>query len=185
MISTTYIMWILVAFTLCIVLSSVRIVRYDVNSKDCPKDIKDAFFKKHPGAKWLSDMKESLDRVNNHIKNEIVVFLKERIKEEQIFKIVEMTTMLKLGQEILAMSYDTLSKISLRSADKYIRKHGVKAANEEFFGDYIETIYYTVFILEEMKSKIISKEEFRFSNELCDSLKRRAQDIRGELCSKK
>lgn len=184
MTSTIYIMWILAAFTLCIMMSSIRIVRYDVNSKDCPKEIKDVFYKKHPGAKWLFDMKESLDRVNNHIKNEFVVFLKEHIKEEQIFKIFEMTTMLKLGQEILAMSYDTLANISLRSADRYVRKHGVKAANEKFFGDYIENIYYTVFILEEMKSKIINKEEFRFPNELCDSLKRRAQDIRGELCSK-
>lgn len=184
MISTTYIMWILAAFTLCIMLSSIKIVRYDVNSKDCPKDIKDAFFKKHPGAKWLSDMKESLDRVNNHITNDVILFLKERIKEEQIFKIVEMTTMLKLGQEILAMSYDTLANISLRRADKYIKKHGVKAANEEFFGDYIENIYYTVFILEEMKSKIISKEEFKFPNELCVSFKERAKDIRGKLCSK-
>ena len=184
MTSTTYIIWIMVAFTMCFLLSSIRIARYDLNSKDCPQHIKDDFYKKHPGAKWMFDMKDSLDRVNNHIKNEVVVFLKERIKEEQIFKIVEMTTMLKLGQEILAMSYDTLAKISLRSADKYIRKHGVKAANEKFFGDYIENIYYTVFILEEMKSKIINKEEFRFPNELCDSLKRRAQDIRGELCSK-
>ncbi|MBQ2396643.1 MAG: hypothetical protein II304_06300 [Bacteroidales bacterium] len=184
MTSTLNLMLILAVFLIFILLSSTRIVRYDLNSKDCPQHIKDDFYKKHPGAKWLFDMKESLDRVNNHIKNEVVVFLKERIKEEQIFKIVEMTTMLKLGQEILAMSYDTLAKISLRSADKYIRKHGVKAANEKFFGDYIENIYYTVFILEEMKSKIINKEEFRFPNELCDSLKRRAQDIRGELCSK-
>ena len=84
MTSTTYIMWIMVAFTMCFLLSSIRIARYDVNSKDCPKDIKDAFFKKHPGAKWMFDMKESLDRVNNHIKNEVVVFLKERTKEERI-----------------------------------------------------------------------------------------------------
>ena len=184
MISTTNIMWILVAFTICFLLSSVRVVRYDVNSKDCPKDIKDAFFKKHPGAKWLFDMKESLDRVNSHMQNDIIVFLKERIKEESLFKIVEMTTTLKLGQEILTMSYDELSKITIRRADRFVKKHGVKAANEEFFGDYIENIYYIVFILDEMKSKIISKEEFRLPEELCDSIKERAKTIRGRLCSK-
>ena len=184
MTSTIYIMWIFAAFILCIMLSSIRIVRYDVNSKDCPKDIKDAFFKKHPGAKWLFDMKESLDRVNNYIRNDIALFLKERLKEEHILKIIEMTTTLKLGHEVLAMSYDELSKISIRKADKYVRKHGVKAANEKFFGDCIENIYYVVFILDEMKSKIVNKEEFRFSNELCDSIKNRARDIRGELCSK-
>ena len=184
MTSTTYLVWIMIAFTMCFLLSSVRITRYDVNSKDCPKDIKDAFFKKHPGAKWLSDMKESLDRVNNHIKNDIIVFLKDCLKKEHILKIIEMTTILKLGQETLAMSYDTLSKISIRKADKYIKKHGVKAANEEFFGDYIESIYYIVFILEEMKSKIKNNEEFKFSNELCVSFKERAKDIRSRLCSK-
>lgn len=183
MTSTTYIMWIMVAFTICILLSSVRMVKYDINSKDCPQQIKDAFFRKHPGAKWMFDMKASLDRVNNHIKNDIILFLKESIKEEPIFKIIEMTTTLKLGQEILSMSYDELSKISLRRADRFIKKHGIKAANEKFFGDYIENIYYVVFILEEMKSKIISKEEFRFPEELCDSIKERARNIRGKLCS--
>lgn len=184
MISTVNPMLILAVFLIFILLSSVKVVKYDVGSKECPKEIKDAFYKKHPGAKWLSDMKESLDRVNNHIKNDIILFLKDCLKKEHIFKIIEMTTMLKLGQEILAMSYDTLAKISLRKADKYVKKHGVKAANEKFFGDYIENIYYTVFILDEMKSKIKNNEEFKFSNELCDSLKERAQNIRGRLCSK-
>lgn len=183
MISTVNIMWIFVAFMICVLLSSVRITKYDINSKDCPQGVKDAFFKKHPGAKWIFDMKASLDRVNNHIKNDIIIFLKESIKEEPIFKIVEMTTMLKLGQEILSMSYDELSKITSRRADRFVKKHGVKAATEEFFGDYIENIYYVIFILDEMKSKIISKEEFRFPEELCDSIKERAKNIRGKLCS--
>lgn len=183
MISTVNPMLILAAFMICILLSSIRVVKYDVGSKDCPKEIKDAFYKKHPGAKWMSDMKDSLDRVNNHIKNDFIVFLKGCLKEEPIFKIIEMTTTLKLGQEVLAMSYDELSKLTLRKADRFIKRHGIKAANEKFFGDYIENIYYIVFILEEMKSKIVNKEEFRFTEELCDSIKERAKNIRGKLCS--
>lgn len=183
MISTVNPMLILAVFLIFILLSSVRVVKYDVGSKDCPKEIKDAFFKKHPGAKWMSDMKDSLDRVNNHIKNDFIVFLKGCLKEEPIFKIIEMTTTLKLGQEVLAMSYEELSKLTLRKADRFIKRHGIKAANEKFFGDYIENIYYVVFILEEMKSKIVNKEEFRFTEELCDSIKERAKNIRGKLCS--
>lgn len=183
MISTVNPMLILAVFLIFILLSSVRVVKYDVGSKDCPKEIKDAFYKKHPGAKWMSDMKDSLDRVNNHIKNDFIVFLKGCLKEEPIFKIIEMTTTLKLGQEVLAMSYEELSKLTLRKADRFIKRHGIKAANEKFFGDYIENIYYIVFILEEMKSKIVNKEEFRFTEELCDSVKERAKNIRGKLCS--
>lgn len=183
MISTINPMLILAVFLIFILMSSIRVVKYDVGSKDCPKEIKDAFFKKHPGAKWMSDMKDSLDRVNNHIKNDFIVFLKGCLKEEPIFKIIEMTTTLKLGQEVLAMSYDELSKLTLRKADRFIKRHGIKAANEKFFGDYIENIYYIVFILEEMKSKIVNKEEFRFTEELCDSIKERARNIRGKLCS--
>lgn len=183
MTSTINPMLILAVFLMFILLSSVRVIKYDVGSKDCPKEIKDAFYKKHPGAKWMSDMKDSLDRVNNHIKNDFIVFLKGCLKEEPIFKIIEMTTTLKLGQEVLAMSYDELSKLTLRKADRFIKRHGIKAANEKFFGDYIENIYYIVFILEEMKSKIVNKEEFRFTEELCDSIKERAKNIRGKLCS--
>lgn len=183
MISTINPMLILAVFLIFILMSSIRVVKYDVGSKDCPKEIKDAFFKKHPGAKWVSDMKDSLDRVNNHIKNDFIVFLKGCLKEEPIFKIIEMTTTLKLGQEVLAMSYDELSKLTLRKADRFIKRHGIKAANEKFFGDYIENIYYIVFILEEMKSKIVNKEEFRFTEELCDFIKERARNIRGKLCS--
>lgn len=175
--------WLFVFATLFWVATHIKVKRvmYNISSDDCPKEIKEAYFCKHPGAKWILDMEASFDRVNKHMKD-FASYLKdtEEVKERQISGLaaIKIITVLTMGQELLGSAYDKLVKISPRKADHIIRKYGTRAATEKYFGDFIEDFYYTAFILDEMRGKIERKEEFDFSKETCASCKERAHNIR-------
>ena len=175
--------WFFVFATLFWAATHIKIqkVRYNISSDDCPKEIKEAYFRKHPGAKWVLEMEASFDKVNKHMKD-FAHYLKdtEEIKEHKISGLaaIEIMTVLTMGQELLGSAYKKLVKISPRKADRIISKYGARAATEKYFGDFIEDFYYTVFVLDEMKGKIERKEEIDFSKETCASCKERAHNIR-------
>ena len=175
--------WFFVFATLFWVATHIKVkrVRYNISSDDCPKEMNEAYFCKHPGAKWVLEMEASFDRVNKHMKD-FAHYLKdnEELKEHKISGLAafEIMAVLTMGQELLGSAYSKLVKISLRKADRIISKYGAKAATEKYFGDFIEDFYYTAFVLDEMKGKIERKEEFDFSQETCASCKERAHNIR-------
>lgn len=175
--------WFFVFATILWVVTHTKIkkVQYNIASDDCPKEIKEAYFRKHPGARWILDLEASFDRVNKHMKD-FASYLKdiEEVKERQISGLaaIEIMTVLTMGQELLGSAYRELVKISPRKADRIIRKYGTRAATEKYFGDFIEDFYYTTFVLDEMKGKIERKEEFDFSKETCAACKERAHNIR-------
>lgn len=175
--------WAIVFAILFWVTTHIKIkkIQYNISSDDCPKEIKEAYFRKHPGAKWILDLEASFDRVNKHMKD-FASYLKdtEEVKERQISGLaaIEIMTVLTMGQELLGSAYRELVKISPRKADRIIRKYGTRAATEKYFGDFIEDFYYTTFVLDEMKGKIERKEEFDFSKETCAACKERAHNIR-------
>lgn len=175
--------WFFVFATLFWAATHIKIqrVNYNISSDECPKEIKEAYFRKHPGAKWVLDMEASFDKVNKHMKD-FAHYLKdnEDVKERKISGLaaIEIMTVLTMGQELLGSAYKKLVKMSPRRADRIIRKYGTRAATEKYFGDFIEDFYYTTFILDEMKEMIEKKEGFYFSKETCAACKERAHNIR-------
>lgn len=180
--------WFFVFATIFWAVTHIKIkkVQYNISSDDCPKEIKEAYFSKHPGAKWILDLEASFDRVNKHMKD-FASYLKdtEEVKERHISGLaaIEIMTVLTMGQELLGSAYRKLVKISPRKADRIIRKYGTRAATEKYFGDFIEDFYYTTFVLDEMKGKIERKEEFDFSKETCAACKERAHNIRAQYAA--
>lgn len=180
--------WFFVFATLFWAATHIKIqrVRYNISSDDCPKEIKEAYFRKHPGAKWVLEMEASFDKVNKHMKD-FAHYLKdtEEIKDHKISGLaaIEIMAVLTMGQELLESAYKKLVKISPRKADRIIYKYGAKAATEKYFGDFIEDFYYTVFVLDEMKEKIEKKETFDLSKEALASLKNRAHNIRAQYAA--
>ena len=174
---------VLVSATLLFIAAHIRIykVNYNISSNDCPKEIKEAYFRKHPGAKWLLDMKDSLDKVCKHMKD-FALYMKnnEELKERKISSLAAFEVMLVLssGETILRNAYKKLNSISVRKADHIIKKYGTNAATEKYFGGFIEDFYYTTFVLDEMKERIEKKEEIDLSHEVLTSCKERAHNIR-------
>ena len=175
--------WILVSAILLFVAAHIKVykVNYNISSNDCPKEIKEAYFQKHPGAKWLLDMKDSLEKVCKHMKD-FALYMKnnEELKERKISGLaaVEVMMVLSMGEQLLRNAYEKLYRISLRKADQIIKKYGTNAATEKYFGDLIEDFYYTTFVLDEMKERIEKKEEIDISHEALTSCKERAHNIR-------
>lgn len=85
---------------------------------------------------------------------------------------------LSSGETILRNAYKKLNSISVRKADRIIRKYGTNAATEKYFGSFIEDFYYTTFVIGEMKEIIEKKEEIDLSHEVLTSCKERAHNIR-------
>ena len=174
---------ILVSATLLFVAAHIKIykVKYNISSDDCPKDVKELYFRKHPGAKWILNMANSLDKVNKHMKD-FALYLKdtEEFKERKISSLVAFEVMLVLssGESILRNAYKKLDSISVRKADRIIRKYGINAATEKYFGSFIEDFYYTSFVIDEMKERLENKEEIDLSHEVLTSCKERAHNIR-------
>ena len=174
--------WIMVSATLLFVAAHIKIYKfkYNISSDECPKEIKEAYFRKHPGAKWILNMVASLDKVNKHMKD-FALYLKntEEIKERKISSLaVEVMLVLSSGKTILRNAYKKLNSISVRKADRIINKHGIKAVTEMYFGDYIEDFYYIAFIIDLFKDSIEKKKDFEISKETLVSCKERAHNIR-------
>lgn len=175
--------WIMVSATLLFVAAHIKIyrVKYNISSDDCPEKIKELYFRKHPGAKWIFDMVNSLDKVNKHMKD-FAHYLKntEEFKERKFSGLSALEVMLVLssGETILRNAYKKLNSISVRKADRIIRKYGTNAATEKYFGSFIEDFYYTTFVIDEMKERIEKKEEIDLSHEVLTSCKERAHNIR-------
>ena len=181
--SPVVVAWIMVSATLLFVAAHIKIysVKYNILSDDCPEKIKELYFRKHPGAKWILDMVNSLDKVNKHMKD-FAHYLKntEEFKERKISSLAALEIMLVLssGETILRNAYKKLNSISVRKADRIIRKYGTNAATEKYFGSFIEDFYYTTFVIDEMKERIEKKEETDLSHEVLTSCKERAHNIR-------
>lgn len=157
-------------------ITHIKLKKVNITSDDCPKEIKDVYFNKHPGAKWIIDMKNSFDRVSKHMKD-FTVFLKDN-KNVKSLTAIEIIMVLTMGQQILVNAYEKLAKMSIFKADHIINKHGIKAATEMYFGDYIEDFYYTAFIIDLFKDSIEKKKDFEISKETLVSCKERAHNIR-------
>lgn len=181
--SSLAVAWILVSATLLFVAAHIKIykVKYNISSDDCPEKIKEIYFQKHPGAKWILNMVNSLDKVNKHMKD-FALYLKdtEEFKERKISSLGAFEAMLVLysGEAILRNAYKKLNSISVRKADRIIRKYGTNAATEKYFGSFIEDFYYTSFVIDEMKERLGNKEEIDLSHEVLTSCKERAHNIR-------
>lgn len=175
--------WVLVSATLLFVAAHIKIykVKYNISSDDCPEKIKELYFRNHPGAKWILNMVNSLDKVNKHMKD-FALYLKDtdEDKERKISSLAAFEAMLVLssGETILRNAYKKLNSISVRKADRIIRKYGTNAATEKYFGSFIEDFYYTTFIIDEMKERLEKKEEIDLSHEVLTSCKERAHNIR-------
>lgn len=181
--SSVAVAWILVSATLLFVAAHIKIykVKYNILSDGCPEKIKEIYFQKHPGAKWILNMVNSLDKVNKHMKD-FALYLKdtEEVKERKISSLGAFEAMLVLssGETILRNAYKKLNSISVRKADRIIRKYGINAATEKYFGSFIEDFYYTTFVIDEMKERIEKKGEIDLSHEVLTSCKERAHNIR-------
>lgn len=175
--------WIMVSATLLFVAAHIKIynVKYNISSDECPKEIKEVYFRKHPGAKWILNMVASLDKVNKHMKD-FALYLKntEEFKERKISSLAAFEVMLVLssGEAILRNAYKKLNSISVRKADRIIKKYSTNAATEKYFGSFIEDFYYTTFVIDEMKERLEKKESIDISNEVLTSCKERAHNIR-------
>lgn len=175
--------WILAFATFLFVAAHIKIykVKYNISSDECPKEIKEAYFRKHPGAKWIFNMVASLDKVNKHMKD-FALYLKntEEFKERKISNLAAFEVMLVLssGETILRNAYKKLNSISVRKADRIIKKYGTNAATEKYFGSFIEDFYYTTFVIDEMKERIEKNEMDHISSDVLTSCKERAHDIR-------
>lgn len=175
--------WFFVFATILWVATHTKIkrVQYNISSDDCPKEIKEAYFRKHPGAKWIFYLEASFDRVNKHMKD-FASYLKdtEELKEHKISSLaaIEIITVLTMGQELLESAYRKLVRISPRKADRIIKKYGTNTATEKYFGGLIEDFYYTTFVLDEMKERLERKENINISSEVLTSCKERAHNIR-------
>ena len=173
--------WIMASATLLFVAAHIKIYRYNISSDECPKEIKEAYFRKHPGAKWILNMAASLDKVKQHMKD-FSLYLKntEEFKERKISSLAAFEVMLVLssGETILRNAYKKLNSISVRKADHIIKKYGTNAATEKYFGSFIEDFYYTTFVIDEMKERLEKKEMIHLSNDVLTSCKERAHNIR-------
>ena len=175
--------WIMVSAIFLFVAVHIKIykVKYNISSDDCPEKIKELYFRKHPGAKWIFDMVNSLDKVNKHMKD-FAHFLKntEEFKERKISSLAAFEIMLVLssGETILRNACKKLNSISVRKADHIIKKYGTNAATEKYFGSFIEDFYYTTFVIDEIKERLEKKESIDISNEVLISCKERAHNIR-------
>lgn len=181
--SSVAVAWILVSATLLFVAAHIKIykVKYNISSDDCPEKIKEIYFRKHPGAKWILNMIASLDKVDKHMKD-FALYLKdtEEFKERKTSSLGAFEAMLVLssGKAILRNAYKKLNSISVRKADRIIKKYGTNAATEKYFGSFIEDFYYTSFVIDEMKERLENKEEIDLSHEVLTSCKERAHNIR-------
>ena len=162
-------------------ITHIKVKKVNVTSDDCPKEIKEAYFRKHPGAKWIFYLEASFDRVNKHMKD-FASYLKdtEELKEHKISSLaaIEIITVLTMGQELLESAYRKLVRISPRKADRIIKKYGTNTATEKYFGGLIEDFYYITFVLDEMKERLERKENIDISSEVLTSCKERAHNIR-------
>ena len=181
--STVAVAWIMVSATLLFVAAHIKIykVKYNISSDECPKEIKEAYFRKHPGAKWILNMVASLDKVNKHMKD-FALYLKnnEESKERKISSLAAFEVMLVLssGEVISKNAYKKPYSISVRKADHIIKKYGTNAATEKYFGSFIEDFYYTTFVIDEMKERIEKNEMDHISSDVLTSCKERAHNIR-------
>ena len=110
-------------------------------------------------------MVNSLDKVNKHMKD-FALYLKdtEEFKERKVscLFVFEVMLVLSSGETILRNAYKKLNSISVRKADRIIRKYGTNAATEKYFGSFIEDFYYTTFVIDEMKEKLRRKKRLIF-----------------------
>lgn len=176
-------MWLFAAVSIMFLLSHVRVRVVKINplDKDCPEEAKKAFFKKHPGAKWMIDMSDSFDKVDEEIKN-FALYMKEKTNANAIdspISCVETVIVMETCQSILADAYKKLRKIGLRKADRVVQKIGHNAATEKYFGGYIEDFYFSTFIIKEFRNAFDNGEkEFHLTKELTQTCKDRAHEIR-------
>lgn len=174
---------VLVSATLLFVAAHIKIyrVKYNISSDDCPEKIKELYFRKHPGVKWILNMVNSLDKVDKHMKD-FALYLKdtEVFKEREFSSIYAFPVMwvLSSGETILRNAYKKLNSISVRKADHIIRKYGTNAATEKYFGSFIEDFYYITFVIDEIKERIEKKDGIDLSHEVLTSCKERAHNIR-------
>ena len=75
-------------------------------------------------------------------------------------------------------AYKKLKSISVRKADRIIKKYSTNAATEKYFGSFIEDFYYTTFVIDEMKERIEKNEMDHISSDVLTSCKERAHNIR-------
>ena len=173
-------LWVFVFIILLFVAARIRIhkVKYNISSNDCPNEIIGAYFRKHPGAKWLLDMKDSLDKVCKHMVD-FALYIKnnEELKERKTYRLAAVEV-LSMGALLLRNAYGKLDRISLRKADRILKKYGTNTATEKYFGGLIEDFYYTTFVLDEMKERLERKENIDISSEVLTSCKKRAHNIR-------
>lgn len=179
--------WSAVAFLLMYAATHIRIKRvsYNIADPNCPPEIKERYFREHPGAKWILDMEASFDKVDAHMK-EIAMYMKED-KEATVQRIntleaIQILIVMQLRQELLCNAYKDLVKLRHR-ADRIIRKLGTKKATEKYFGDYIEDFYYTSFILDEVKGALERKEPIDLNPAKVGACKERAHNIRVEYAA--
>ena len=176
-------MWLFAAVSVMFLLSHVKINVVKINplDKNCPEEAKKAFFKKHPGAKWMIDMSDSFDKVDEEIKN-FALYMKEKTNAnaiESMISYVETIIVMETCQSILADAYKKLRKIGLRKADRIVQKIGHNAATEKYFGVYIEDFYFSTFIIKEFRNAFDNGEkEFHLTKELTQTCKDRAHEIR-------
>lgn len=168
--ATTLMLAAMIAF----LASRVRIVKVNLSDEETRAMMR----KKHPGYAWCSDFVESLDKANEHIKD-VARYMKEHkdlISDPGTF--IQFVVVSSTGQEILQKAYNKACKIHIRKADRIVAKYGVNGATEKYFGSFIEDIYFTSLLLDEMK-------ENHFDKEIIEKCKKRAIEIRHQNTAKK
>ena len=178
---TNPMMWVAWAMLFVVVgwvATHVRIKRVNVNVADenCPPELKEAFYKKHPGAKWLTDYLNSVKKFDARLDESA-----EKVKnneKSQFLQDMEMIMVISTGKTLIGQNLDKIKKFTPRKADRVLRKYGsANAATEAMFGDFVEDFLFTSFVLDAFEES----EDFKPAAEhdkIFAEAKKRAHEMR-------
>lgn len=174
----TILPWFVVAMFIGFIMTRVKIHVVKVSNKDIENnpELKKMFFKKHPGAEWIYDFLESMDKVDKHIKD-----CAEEAKsadKASTMHMLELIMVMSTGQGLLHECYKKVHKIPIRKADRIVRKYGKNGATEKYFGEFIEDFYFTTFVIDKILEEAKNGEEVHDHHEVFEECKARAHAVR-------
>lgn len=171
------VVWAIVFITVGWAATHVHIkkVKIDLNDENTPSELKEAFYEKHPGVKWLTDYLDSVKKFDARL-NKSAEKVKSDEKCDFLHKMGIMVV-ISAGKDLISQNLDKIKKFTTRKADRVYRKYGsANAATEAMFGNFVEDFLYTSFVLDAFEeSKDFETGDY---HKTISEAKKRAREIR-------
>lgn len=123
-----------------------------VKLEDCPEEVKDQYFLKHPGVKWCFHTVEAFKKITN-VYNNFTEFVSQQIDENSYkcleceMLLIEMIFALESLSSITTTALTEYNKISQLRINLMVRMYGFNKTTEKLLGKYTDRI---AFLLEKL-----------------------------------